>query len=189
MNHKKYLTSNYERELTYGTNPTTVKVRVRPFKYKFRIRFPQLPDGAVAFDIPGHRFTIVEYDGVLPGAWIKAVEFPLVLVFIAVAVNCREATAYQTLWDNQFGKRNFVSSLEVFPGPAIEVQLDVLRHESVVLNARDPIPNFGLHATTPAQATCGQGEENDKEKGEGKQKEEKDNMRNEETSAAGLRSR
>ena len=51
-------------------------------------------------------------------------------------------------------KVDFVAQLEVFPGPAIEVRLDVLRHESVVLHPWDPIPDFGFHATMPAQATC-----------------------------------
>jgi hypothetical protein len=51
-------------------------------------------------------------------------------------------------------KVNFVANLEVFPGPAIKVRFDVLRHERVVLPARNPIPNFGFHATMPGQATC-----------------------------------
>ena len=50
-------------------------------------------------------------------------------------------------------KVDFIANLEVFPGPTIEVRLDVLRHERVVLHARDPISDFRLHATMPAQAT------------------------------------
>ena len=51
-------------------------------------------------------------------------------------------------------KIEFVAQFEVFPGPAIEVQLNILRHESVVLHTLDPIPDFGFHAAMPAQATC-----------------------------------